>query len=294
MSLKKIKLKVMAIASVLIAALASCTQDYGVDYKELAQKVDDLTSEVNDLRTAITDGLVIKSVEPVEGGIEITLSDDRKFTIVNGRDGIDGTNGENGQDGKDGTVWKIGDNGNWWSSTDGEPFVDTEKPARGPQGLPGINGTNGTNGADGQDGEDGKNGDYFYPCVDKTSANYGKWIKVNGETGEQTPTNDEWLPKGTVTAVWADDTLTIHNVEGAENGVVNINITRVLKSLAVIPEQLMFGFQYPIADAYEILILTFHSYFLNRRTIDVTNVTSDIQNAGVRIALPLDIDWLVL
>jgi hypothetical protein len=252
--MKKFILKIVTIAVLVMGVLDSCTQDFTADFDSLSDKIAHLQETVDNLQNAIDKGLVITSVDPVDDGIKITFSDESEYTIINGKDGINGTDGTNGTDGKDGTVWKIGDNGNWWSSTNGEPFIDTEMPARGPQGLPGTDGQDGEDGLDGEDGEDGLNGDYFYPCTDKKSAIYGKWIKVNGETGEETPTDMEWLPEGTLTAVWADDTLTVHNVEGATDGIVKINITRVLKSIAVIPEQLMFGFQYPIADAYALLV----------------------------------------
>lgn len=268
MILKKYFLKIVTVAVMAAGFLASCTQDFGASFEALSERVNELQETVNGLQSSIDNGLVITSVEPVDGGIHIVLSDKREFTIKNGADG---------ENGKDGTVWKIGDNGNWWSSTDGAAFVDTNMPSRGAQGDPGLTGPTGPDGKSayevakangytgteaewlaslkGEKGDKGTNGDYYYPCTDKDSKNYGKWIKVNGETGAEVVTDEEWLPEGTVTAVWnaQEQTLTLHNVEGASNGVVNINIARTLKSIAVIPEQLLFGFQYPIADAYAIL-----------------------------------------
>ena len=46
------------------------------------------------------------------------------------------------------------------------------------------------------------NGDYYYPCTDQDDEDYGKWVKVNGETSEETVTDMLWLPAGTLTAVW--------------------------------------------------------------------------------------------
>ncbi|MBO4558312.1 MAG: hypothetical protein J5693_06870 [Bacteroidales bacterium] len=247
-----------------VSVLIACTKDYGSDIKALQDKVDNLNTEVGRLQKLITDGSVITSVTPVEGGVKVTLSNGDPFVITNGKDG------------KDGTVWSIGDNGNWFC--DG---IDSEKPARGPQGDTGAsayevakaNGFTGTEaewlaslkGKDGVDGDSayevakkngftgteaewlaslkgakgdkGDAGDYYLPCTDKSdTAHYGKWIKVNGATGEKTYLTEEWLPLGTITAIVEDGILELHNVEGAEDGIVEISLSKDIVDLAVIPE----------------------------------------------------------
>ena len=234
---------------VAVSALIACTKDYESDIKELQNKVDGLSQQVADLDKLIKDGYVITDVSPITGGTRVTLSNGDTFDVTNGKDG------KNGEDGKDGTVWTIGDNGNWFC--DG---VDSGKPSKG---VDGTNGTNGTNGVDGKSayelaqeagftgteaewiaslkgekGDKGRNGDYYYPCVDKESANYKHWIKVDGETGAETPQEALWLSDDVVTAVWdeAKQVITFHNVEGADEGIVEINLSTGLNSLAFIPE----------------------------------------------------------
>ena len=115
----------------------------------------------------------------------------------------------------------------------------------GQDGEDGKDGINGTDGKDGEDGEDGLNGDYYYPCTDQEDENYGKWIKVNGETSEETVTDMLWLPAGTLTAVWDTENgyLTIHNIVDSEGNVTSYSIkTEVpLASLAFVPEVMQDG-----------------------------------------------------
>jgi hypothetical protein len=122
-----------------------------------------------------------------------------------------------------------------------------------------INYTDGTNyttpSIRGEKGEKGTNGDYYKPCTEKGNENYGKWIKVNGETLTETPLDEEWLPKGTLTAVWDEstNTLTIANVEGRdEDDPIVIDLNLGLNSLAVIPELWDATLGMPMAQVYAI------------------------------------------
>lgn len=249
--MKKFFLKIVTIAAMAIAFLSSCTKDYGVDILNVSQQVEELKGTVEELQSTINGGAVITSVENIEGGFLITLSDGSTFTVSNG------TNG------KDGTVWTIGENGNWFYDNGNGP-VDSGRPSCGNDGAKGDKGDQGDKGDKGDQGDkgdkgdqgdpgtNGLNGDYYKPCTDKSSPNYGYWIKVDGNTGEETVTTDTWLPKGTITAVWDTDgqTLTFHNIEGVTNGVLTINLSHLLKSIAVIPEALVTGIHYPVATAY--------------------------------------------
>lgn len=263
------KIKIGCFRGAVIAMMAalflvSCTQDFGSSFDALAERVEKLEEDVRGINDLINSGSVITSVDAIENGIKITLSDKSEYVIKNGKDGVDG---------KDGSVVTMGDNGNWF--IDG---IDSQKPWKGLTGDPGpigltgepgksaydvavMNGFSGTEaewlaslkGKDGVDGEPGKNGSWYYPCVDKNSANYGYWILVDGDTKAEKVTADKWLPEGTITAVYTDDTLTLHNVEGADGGVVIININRTLRSIAVVPENFIFGYQFPVTDAYLLL-----------------------------------------
>jgi len=106
----------------------------------------------------------------------------------------------------------------------------------------------------GEKGDKGRNGDYYYPCVDKESANYKHWIKVDGETGAETPQEALWLSDDVVTAVWDKDaqTITFHNVEGADGGVVTIDLSVGFNSLAVIPEIWDATMGLPMAKVYAV------------------------------------------
>lgn len=274
----------MAAVSVLIA----CTKDYGSDIAALQEKYEDLKKKVDELDAAIKAGAVITDVEAIPGGVRVHLSG----KVANGKDTFDvlnGQDGEDGEDGKDGTVWKIGDNGNWWSSTDGAAFVDTEMPSRGAQGDPGLPGPTGPDGKSayevakangytgteaewlkslkGDKGDKGTNGDYYYPCTDKENENYGKWILVNGETKKETVSDKEWLPKGTITAVWDADNqiVTFHNVEDAPDGIVEISLATGLSSLAVIPEVWDATLGMPQATVYSITPTKWEMYVLFRQ-----------------------------
>lgn len=251
---------------VAVSALIACTKDYESDIKELQNKVDGLSQQVADLDKLIKDGYVITDVSSITGGTRVTLSNGEHFDVTNGKDGNDG------EDGKDGTVWTIGDNGNWFC--DG---VDSGKPSKGADGTDGTNGTDGVDGKSayelakdagftgtedewiaslkGEKGDKGRNGDYYYPCVDKESANYKHWIKVDGETGAETPQEALWLSDDVVTAVWDEDSeiITFHNVEGAEDGIVEISLSVGLSSLAIIPEVWDAKIGMPMAQLYAIM-----------------------------------------
>ena len=249
---RKMFFRLTAVCLMAVSVLIACTKDYGSDIKKLQDDMDKLSAQVSKLQECIDNGCVITDVTPIDNGVKVTLSNGKDpFYIYNGKDGKDGEVGDDGKDGKDGTVWKIGDNGNWWSSTEGQPFVDTGMASRGPKGDTGksayeVAKDNGFNGTEaewlaslkGEPGDKGDTGDYYYPCTEKDSENYGKWIKVDGASGTPTVTDQYWLPEGTLTAVWNEDdqTLEIHNVEGAEEGIVLISLATSLTSLAVIPD----------------------------------------------------------
>lgn len=72
---------------------------------------------------------MITKVENITGGVEVTLSNGKSFTI------------KNGDAGKDGTQWTIKDDGYWYQ--DGKK---TEFKAKGDKGDPGEPGTPGTRG----------------------------------------------------------------------------------------------------------------------------------------------------
>ena len=242
------------LAVVSTGSLVSC-KDYDDDISNLQKQIDELNKLVKAIQGQIDDGAILTSVTPITNGITVKLSNGQTYDIVNG---------EKGDAGVDGTVWKIGDNGNWWSSTGGADFVDTGMPSRGANGKDGadgkdgkdgIDGTNGKDGADGKDGKDGidgtngkdgADGKDGKDGIDGTNGKDGKYYVPNAQTGTFWVYNDgdkaaydsgvSYVSATTVTAIWSEDKLTLNNVSGATDGKVEINLTSELKSLVFSPE----------------------------------------------------------
>ena len=299
---RKMFFRLTAVCLIAVSALIACTKDYGSDIKELQEKVAGLSQQVADLDQLIKDGCVITAVTPVANGTKVTLSNGKDFTI---------SNGEDGKDGKDGTVWKIGDNGNWlYDNGDGfkdsgkpsqgpkgdqgdsaykvakangytgteQEWLDSLKGADGKSAyeVAKANGYTGTEeqwlaSLKGEKGDQGDPGDYYVPCTDKESADYGKWIKVNGADPTKKTTLDEyWLPVGTITAVWDDENqvITFHNVEDADEGIVEISLATKLASLAVIPEIWDATLGMPQATVYSILPSPMEIYRMFRGNVE--------------------------
>ena len=82
----------------------SC-KDYDDDINNLQQQIDELSKTIKAIQDQIAAGSVITSVTPTGNGVTITLSNNKTFTITNGKDGAAG---------KDGTAWTIGTDGYWY------------------------------------------------------------------------------------------------------------------------------------------------------------------------------------
>ena len=147
----------MAIVCALAGAalLTGCTKDYTTEIEQLQSQVANLESQVASLQKAIDSGCTITNVQQTADGYVVTTSDNKTYTITNGKDGKDGTNGKDGVNGKDGK--------------DG---------ADGKDGVDGKDGKDGKDGVDGKDGKDGTNGKSAYDLA-----------KEAGYTG----TLEEWL-----------------------------------------------------------------------------------------------------
>lgn len=212
------KLFIFAVIGTFVT-FTSC-KDYDDDIDNLQGQITSLKTTVDAIDAAVKSGSVIKSVTPVTNGIKITLSNNQEYTITNGADGAKGDKGDKGDPGAPGSVVTIGDNGNWFING-----VDTQLPARGPQGE---TGPAGPQGPQGETGPAGKDGAYYYPGED------GFWHEVDGDT--DMVTDMTWLPSGTITAVWNPDTqvVTLYNVEGAEGPIAIGNVAIV--SLHLIPD----------------------------------------------------------
>ena len=92
-------------------------KDYDDDIDRLEQKITENANAIAEINKLIEGGSVITKVENITGGVEVTLSNGKSFTI------------KNGDAGKDGTQWTIGDDGYWYQ--DGKK---TEFKAKGDKG----------------------------------------------------------------------------------------------------------------------------------------------------------------
>ena len=214
-----------------VNTLTSC-KDYDDDISNLQNQIDQLNELVKKIQGQIEKGAILESVTPTSEGVTIKLSNGNTYDIKNG------ATGAAGQDGKNGTVWKIGENGNWWASTDGVTYTDTGMASKGANGKDGKDGKDGINGTDGKDGKDGING------TDGKDGKDGKYYEPRESTGtfweidgdKATDTKIAYLAPGTITAVWTKDALELNNVKDATNGKVTISLTTDLKALVFEPD----------------------------------------------------------
>lgn len=135
----------------------------------------------------------IVSVEDIEGGHRVTITDedgDHAFNVMDGADGKDGEDGKDGKDGKDGqtgrtpeifataTTLPAGSDATAnISGTIEQPLLTVGVP----RGADGQNGQDGQNGRDGQDGQDGVS-----PTVSVTEITGGHSVSVTDKNGTQT------------------------------------------------------------------------------------------------------------
>lgn len=198
--------KILFVIAAAAVMLVGCT-------KELTQRVDkieqDLTSlesrvaelekslnsEVANIKTlidAVEKKIVVASATQTADGWELLLTDGKKVTLTNGKDGANGTNGTNGTDGKDGKDGKDGhtpvvgiaaENGVLYWTVDGEfILVDGAKvPATGAAGAAGEDGANGAD-APVPSFEIDENG-HLWVTVGENKTDLGKVVGDNGKDG---------------------------------------------------------------------------------------------------------------
>lgn len=99
-------------------------KDYDDDIDRLEQKITENANAIAEINKLIEGGSVITKVENITGGVEVTLSNGKSFTI------------KNGDAGKDGTQWTIGDDGYWYQ--DGKKTEFKAKGDKGDQGEPAL------------------------------------------------------------------------------------------------------------------------------------------------------------
>ena len=285
-----------------VSTLTSC-KDYDDDISNLQNQIDQLNELVKKIQGQIEKGAILESVTPTSEGVTIKLSNGNTYNIKNGETGATGAAG---QDGKNGTVWKIGENGNWWASTDGVTYTDTGMASKGANGKDGKDGKDGTNGTDGKDGKDGINGTDGKDGKDGINGTDGKDGKdgINGTDGKDgkdgkyyeprestgtfweidgdkaTDTKIAYLAPGTITAVWTKDALELNNVKDATNGKVTISLTTDLKALVFEPD-----FYYGGIEALDVA-----SYKYKPLTVKAVSADANNENDAPSIAAGYNTD----
>lgn len=181
------------------ASLFVSCKDYDDDINNLQQQIDELSKTIKAIQDQIAAGSVITSVTPTGNGVTITLSNNKTFTITNGKDGAAG---------KDGTAWTIGTDGYWYK--DGAKTDYCAKGDAGATGTPGI---------------------YYKPNAQ------GFFDIYNGDGTIKEANVFSWkaTDANAITAVKNADNLTMYNVDGADGKTVVISLTSKLKSLLFEP-----------------------------------------------------------
>ena len=139
MKANKFKFGLLSAAAVLgLGVFTSCSKDFQGDIDGINNRIDKLTTTLDEVKSGLKAGKAIADVVASDNGVVIKMSDGKQYTITNGKDG------------KDGTVIKIGDDGFWY--IDG---VKTEYPAKGIKGDKGDKGDAGVAGPQGPKGDKG-------------------------------------------------------------------------------------------------------------------------------------------
>lgn len=112
--------------------MTSC-KDYDEDIQNLQKQITENANAIKAINDLIKEGSVIKSVDPVDNGVKVTLSNGKDFTIKNGENGVQGAPG------KDGVSWRIGENG-YWEKNEGNGWTATTYYALGTKGEKGEKG----------------------------------------------------------------------------------------------------------------------------------------------------------
>ena len=192
--MKKILFVIAAAAMMLVGCTKELTQKVDKIEKDLAsletrvaELEKSLNSEVANLKTlidAVEKKIVVASATQTSNGWELVLTDGKKVTLTNGKDGANGTNGK---DGHTPVVGIKAENGVLYWTVDGEfILVDGAKvPATGAAGE---------NGAAGADApvpsfEIDENG-HLLVTVGETKTDLGKVVGENGANGTN---GDSWF-----------------------------------------------------------------------------------------------------
>ena len=219
--------------------LQSC-KDYDDDIQNLQQQIDANSKAIKAIEDLIKNGSVITNVAEADNGVTVTLSDGKKFTIANGKDGEAGTPG---------TAWTIGTDGYWYK--DGEK---TNYYALGTKGDKGDKGDQGEKGDKGDKGDAGSNGNdgtstttsYEYYVPNAETGCFDIW--KDGEFVKSTTISFRNNAQNGISAVLDKENLTLTGVKGVASETVVISLSGNLRGLVFMPHLYLDGIETIVYD----------------------------------------------
>ena len=201
--------------------LQSC-KDYDDDIQNLQQQIDANSKAIKAIEDLIKNGSVITNVAEADNGVTVTLSDGKKFTIANGKDGEAGTPG---------TAWTIGADGYWYK--DG---AKTDYYALGTKGDKGDKGDNGTS----------TTTSYEYYVPNAETGCFDIW--KDGEFVKSTTISFRNEAQNGISAVLDKENLTLTGVKGVASETVVISLSGNLRGLVFMPHLYLDGIETIVYD----------------------------------------------
>ena len=206
----------------------------------MQQQIDANSKAIKAIEDLIKNGSVITNVAEADNGVIVTLSDGKKFTIANGKDGEAGTPG---------TAWTIGTDGYWYK--DGEK---TNYYALGTKGDKGDKGDQGEKGDKGDKGDAGSNGNdgtstttsYEYYVPNAESGCFDIW--KDGEFVKSTTISFRNEAQNGISAVLDKENLILTGVEGVASKTVVISLSGYLRGLVFMPHLYLDGIETIVYD----------------------------------------------
>ena len=195
--------------------LQSC-KDYDDDIQNLQQQIDANSKAIKAIEDLIKNGSVITNVAEADNGVTVTLSDGKKFTIANGKDGEAGTPG---------TAWTIGADGYW--------YKDGAKTDYYALGTKGDNGTSTTT-------------SYEYYVPNAESGCFDIW--KDGEFVKSTTISFRNNAQNGISAVLDKENLTLTGVKGVASETVVISLSGNLRGLVFMPHLYLDGIETIVYD----------------------------------------------
>ena len=220
-------------------SLQSC-KDYDDDIQNLQQQIDANSKAIKAIEDLIKNGSVITNVAEADNGVTVTLSDGKKFTIANGKDGEAGTPG---------TAWTIGTDGYWYKNGEKTEFyalgTKGDKGDKGDQGEKGDKGDKGDAGSNGNDGTSTTTSyEYYVPNAETGCFDIWK----DGEFVKSTTISFRNNAQNGISAVLDKENLTLTGVEGVASKTVVISLSGNLRGLVFMPHLYLDGIETIVYD----------------------------------------------